>query len=100
MTFLDNTKNKISNLAGKVKDIAAPNGTRRRASGAEFSGAADHHVASSRAGKDGDGAYVGRTGPDVAQDVEQSGAEARSELKRLAPQPSAHPIRAGQPVAG
>lgn len=84
MTFLDTTKNKISTLAVKVQSIAAPHG-RHRESSAEFSGAADHHVASSRAGRDGDGAYVGRSGPDVAQDVEQSGAEARSEEKRLAP---------------
>ena len=54
-------------------------------------------VADSRAGRDGDDhAFVGRAGPDVAQDVEQSGAEARSELKRLTPQPSTHSLQPGQ----
>jgi hypothetical protein len=48
--------------------------------------ASDPHVASSRAAADGDdGTYVGRTGPDVDSDVEQSGAEARSEENRLSP---------------
>lgn len=46
--------------------------------------ASDTHVASSRAATDGDdGSYVGRTGPDIDSDVEQSGAEARSEENRL-----------------
>ena len=46
--------------------------------------ASDTHVASSQAAADGDdGSYVGRTGPDIDSDVEQSGAEARSEEKRL-----------------
>jgi hypothetical protein len=48
-------------------------------------GASDSHVANSRAGKNGgDGSYVGRTGSDDALDVEESGAEARSEQKRNA----------------
>jgi hypothetical protein len=48
--------------------------------------ASDPHVASSRAAAHGDdGSYVGRTGPDVDSDVEQSGAEARSEENRLSP---------------
>jgi hypothetical protein len=48
--------------------------------------ASDPHVASSRAAADGeDGSYVGRTGPDIDSDVEQSGAEARSEENRLSP---------------
>jgi hypothetical protein len=43
----------------------------------------DEHVASSRAGKDGDsGTYVGQTGPDDALDVGESGAEARSQRGR------------------
>jgi hypothetical protein len=46
--------------------------------------ASDTHVTSSRAAADGeDGSYVGRTGPDIDSDVEQSGAEARSEENRL-----------------
>lgn len=42
---------------------------------------ADHHVATSRAGKsDGrDDTYVGETSPDDTFDAEQTGAEARSE---------------------
>jgi hypothetical protein len=48
--------------------------------------ASDTHVASSRAAADGDdGSYVGRTGPDSDSEVEQSGAEARSEENRLSP---------------
>jgi hypothetical protein len=44
----------------------------------------DTHVARSRAAADGeDGSYVGRTGPDIDSEVEQSGAEARSEESRL-----------------
>ena len=39
----------------------------------------DPKVASSRAGKDGDGAYVGETGPDDSFDAGESGAEARAE---------------------
>ena len=38
----------------------------------------DSSVASSRAGKDDDGSYVGRTGSDDALDGGESGAEARS----------------------
>ncbi len=42
--------------------------------------AADEHVASSRAGKDGDsGTYVGETGPDDSFDAGETGAEARAE---------------------
>jgi hypothetical protein len=48
--------------------------------------ASDPHVATSRAAAHGDdGSYVGRTGPDIDSDVEQSGAEARSEENRLSP---------------
>ena len=40
----------------------------------------DENVASSRAGKDDDGAtYVGQTGPDDSIDAGETGAEARSE---------------------
>ncbi len=41
---------------------------------------ADEHVASSRAGKDGDsGTYVGETDPDDAIDAGETGAEARAQ---------------------
>jgi hypothetical protein len=81
MTILDATKNKISDLVVQVRRRAGSDGHKT-----ESDVAPDPHVASSRAGQDGDdGEYVGRTGPDVALDVEQSGAEARSEQKRLAP---------------
>lgn len=36
------------------------------------------HESRSRAGKGGDGSYVGRTNPDDALDVGETGAEARS----------------------
>ncbi|MDD4866646.1 MAG: hypothetical protein PHQ28_05810 [Mycobacterium sp.] len=36
------------------------------------------HQSRSRAGKGGDGSYVGRTNPDDALDVDETGAEARS----------------------
>ncbi|MGH3676409.1 MAG: hypothetical protein ACRDU5_11850 [Mycobacterium sp.] len=49
----------------------------------EFDVDEDEHVAQSRAGKDDeDGSYVGRTGPDDAGDVGETGAEARSEPER------------------
>ena len=44
--------------------------------------APDPHVAGSRAGVHGDGAYVGRIGADDAIDAEESGAEARSNARR------------------
>lgn len=40
------------------------------------------HQARSRAGREGDGSYVGRTGPDDALDAEETGAEARSQERR------------------
>ncbi|MFY9922830.1 MAG: hypothetical protein WAL26_31225 [Mycobacterium sp.] len=44
----------------------------------------DDSVASSRAGKHGqDGSYVGESSSDDAIDVGETGAEARSEAKRL-----------------
>lgn len=43
-------------------------------------GGSDEHVASSRAGKDGDsGTHVGATGPDDAIEAGETGAEARSQ---------------------
>ena len=42
--------------------------------------ASDEHVATSRAGEDGDsGTYVGATGPDDSFDSGETGAEARTE---------------------
>jgi hypothetical protein len=77
MTFLDEAKS----FFGKVKNKVRANSEK-----AESDIDADPHVAHSRAGKDadhGDGTYVGRSGSDVALDVGESGAEARSEQKRL-----------------
>lgn len=78
MTYIGDAKNKVVDLVERVKD---------KASGAAEKDkpdiSLDPHVAGSRAAKDAeDGSYVGRTGPDVAFDVEQSGAEARSEENR------------------
>ena len=44
----------------------------------------DEHVATSRAGKEGedDGTYVGRTASDDALDTGETGAEARSQAER------------------
>ncbi|WP_424398618.1 hypothetical protein [Mycobacterium sp.] len=77
MTYIGEAKNRIIDLVEKVKDKAL------RGEKDESDVSSDPHVASSRAANDGDdGTYVGRTGPDVALDVEQSGAEARSEQNR------------------
>lgn len=72
---------KFTDLIEKVKNKALGRGEKGTSDIAH-----DPHVAGSRAAKDGeDGSYVGRTGPDVALDVEQSGAEARSEEARHSP---------------
>ena len=77
MTYIGEAKNRIIDLVEKVKDKAL-SGEKD-----ESDVSSDPHVASSRAANDADdGTYVGRTGPDVALDVEQSGAEARSEQNR------------------
>ena len=79
MTFIDNVKKRIGDLSTTARDELAAYDEK-----AESDIAADSHVAGSRAGDDGtDGEYVGRSGPDIDSDVEQSGAEARSEMKRL-----------------
>lgn len=79
MSFIDEAKRRAGTLVAKVKDTTAAVGKWSEAV------ASDPHVASSRAGKgSGNGSYVGRTGSDVALDVEESGAEARSEQKRNA----------------
>jgi hypothetical protein len=78
MTLIDQAKCKASQLIEKVKDRAASHDTR------EADVTSDPAVANSREGKDGEvGTYVGRTFPDTPFDVGQSGAEARSEEKRL-----------------
>jgi hypothetical protein len=72
---------KLTDLVEKVRNKASGHGE-KGTSGISH----DPHVAGSRAAKDDeDGSYVGRTGPDVALDVEQSGAEARSEEARHSP---------------
>jgi len=77
VTIFDQAKRKASQLVEKVKDRTVSHDTR------ESDVSSDPHVANSREGKDGDvGTYVGRTFPDTAFDVGQSGAEARSEEKR------------------
>jgi hypothetical protein len=73
VTFFEDAKTKIRDVVSTIKGAATGDSNVAR----------DSHVAGSRAAADDDGSYVGRTGPDVALDVEQSGAEARSEQKRL-----------------
>ncbi|WP_409426907.1 hypothetical protein [Mycobacterium sp. SMC-11] len=51
----------------------------RKGQKAEADVEADAHQAWSRAGKAEDGTYVGRTSPDDAFDVGETGAEARSD---------------------
>ena len=78
MNFLDGVKTKLSGLRGKAQDQrAAQNET------AEEDVEADPAVAGSRAKRDGeDGSYVGRTNPQFDAEVQESGAEARSEAAR------------------
>ena len=78
MTFIDQAKRKASQLIEKAKDKRTSHDTR------EADVTSDPTVANSREGKDGEvGTYVRRTFPDTPVDVGQSGAEARSEEKRL-----------------
>jgi hypothetical protein len=78
MTFIAQAKRKAGQLIHKVKEKSASHDTR------EADVTSDPTVANSRVGKDGEvGTYVGRTFPDTPFDVGQSGAEARSEEKRL-----------------
>ena len=53
--------------------------TGQRGQKAESDVEPEGHESRSRAGKDQEGNYVGRTGPDDALDVGETGAEARSE---------------------
>lgn len=77
MNYIAEVKTKLQQVVEGFKDKAQRDSE---------TAASDPHVASSRAAADGeDGSYVGRTGPDIDSDVEQSGAEARSEENRLSP---------------
>ena len=78
MRFLDDVKEKAGQLLAKAKiDRLA------RQERAESDIAADPHVAHTRANTDGDdGGYVGRTSPQFDAEVQESGAEARSEAAR------------------
>ena len=81
MNFIENVKNKVGHLVGATKDEHAAHQEK-----AESDIEADSAVAGSRANDDGDdGSYVGRTNPQFDADVQQSGAEARSEAEGTAP---------------
>jgi hypothetical protein len=76
--------NYIAEVKAKLQQVVE--GFKEKAQGDSEAAASDPHVASSRAAADcDDGTYVGRTGPDIDSDAEQSGAEARSEENRLSP---------------
>lgn len=79
MAFLDDVKNKVGRLVGTARDEHWAQQEK-----AESDVAADSAVAGSRANDDGDdGSYVGRTNPQFDAEVQESGAEARSEAERL-----------------
>lgn len=77
--LVDDVKRTMSRLAGSVgREVAA-----QREKGESDVGA-DAGVAGARANTDGnDGSYVGRTNPQFDAEVQESGAEARSEAQRL-----------------
>ena len=78
MSFLDDVKNKVGRIVGTAEDEHAAQQEK-----AESDVEADAAVAGSRANGDGeDGSYVGRTNPQFDAEVQQSGAEARSEAAR------------------
>jgi hypothetical protein len=78
MKFLDDVTEKAGRIVGKAKDEHAA-----RQEKAESDIAADAGVAGSRANFDGDdGSYVGRTTGQFDAEVQESGAEARSEAAR------------------
>lgn len=79
MTLTHTVKNAATRLSVRTRDWRA---ARREMSESDIS--PDAGVAGSRANTDGnDGSYVGRTSPQFDAEVEQSGAEARSEAMRL-----------------
>lgn len=78
MSFIDDVKNKVGDMAGTARDNRAA-----RQEKAESDVKPDAGVAGSRANVDDqDGSYVGRTSPQFDADVQESGAEARSEAER------------------
>ena len=77
MSFLEDAKDKISEVVGKEKDEHA---ARQEKSESDID--PDPNVAGSRANDDDDGEYVGRTNPQFDSEDQQSGAEARSEASR------------------
>ncbi|MDT5011469.1 MAG: hypothetical protein QOH57_3086 [Mycobacterium sp.] len=79
MKIVDRAKKLFDGFTTTLQDT-----TRAHREKGEFDVASDPEVAGSRLGAEGeDGEYVGRTTPDDAIDAGQSGAEARSEQKRL-----------------
>jgi hypothetical protein len=84
MSIKDHLKKAIDDVTGAARDDVAAHEEK-----AESDIEPDSHVAGSRASDDGeDGPYVGRTSPQFDSEVEQSGAEARSEQARQAPDTS------------
>jgi hypothetical protein len=80
VSFIDDVKEKAGRIVGTAKDEQAAQEEK-----AESDVAADAAVAGSRANGDGeDGSYVGRTNPQFDAEVQESGAEARSEAARHA----------------
>jgi hypothetical protein len=77
VNFIENLKETAGRVVHAAKDEKAAHDEK-----AESDIAADAKVAGSRAGTDGDGTYVGRTNPQFDAEVQQSGAEARSEADR------------------
>lgn len=78
LSFIEKAKKKVDDLAATVRDDVAAEHEK-----AESDVAADPKVAGARDGDDGaDGEYVGRTNPVFDAEVQQSGAEARSEAAR------------------
>jgi hypothetical protein len=78
MSFVKNVKEAAAHVVHAAKDEKAAQDEK-----AESDVAADSQVAGSRAGDDEDGTYVGRTNPQFDADVQETGAEARSEAQRL-----------------
>jgi hypothetical protein len=78
VTIKDHLKKALEDVTGSPKLELAAHDEK-----AESDIGSDSHVAGTRAGgDDGDGHYVGRTTPQFDSEVEQSGAEARSEEAR------------------
>lgn len=83
MTLIENIKATARRVVGSAQDNHA---ARQEKSESDIT--ADPSVAGSRANTDGDdGSYVGREAPQFDAEVQQSGAEARSEAARATPAP-------------